>query len=79
MVVETRLDHSMKICRNTPRCYRVNIKAGGEIPHQITPFSFGRNGPNNPTIVMFESMASTSNTYDESQPSTHGDMGRGSA
>ena len=73
MVVETHLDPSMEISPNTPRGNRVNIIAGGVIPHQnhpyVTTFSYGRNGPNNSTIVMFRPMASTSNrsTYDESQ------------
>ena len=33
MVVGTNLDPSMKIYQNTPRGYRVNIRAGGVIPH----------------------------------------------
>ena len=36
MVVETHLDTSMEIYQNTPRGYRVNTRAGGVIPHQIT-------------------------------------------
>ena len=36
MVVETHLDPSMEINQNTPRGYRVNTRAGGVIPHQIT-------------------------------------------
>ena len=36
MVVETHLDASMEIYQNTPRGYRVNTRAGGVIPHQIT-------------------------------------------
>ena len=72
MVVETHLHPSMEIYQNTPRGYRVNTRAGGIIPPSnhpyVTPFSYGRHGPNNSPIVMFEPMTSTSNTHDESQP-----------
>ena len=33
----------------------------------VTAFSYGRKGPNNKAIVMVGPMASTSNTFDESQ------------
>ena len=64
MVVETHLDPSMEICQNTLRGYKVNIRVGGVIPHQITlmsplPHHYGRNGPNNSQIVMFGPMANT--------------------
>ena len=64
MVVETHLDPSMEIYQYTPRGYRANTRAGGVIPHQITFVS--PNGPNNSTIVMFETIVITSNTFDES-------------
>ena len=39
MVVETRLDSSMEIYQNTQKSNRVNIRARGIIPHQITLMS----------------------------------------
>ena len=36
MVVETHLDPSIEIYQNIPIRYRVNIRARGVIPHQIT-------------------------------------------
>ena len=72
MVVETRQDPRMELYRNTPWNYRVYYKGWrGNTPSNypfVTPFSYGRNGPNDKTIVMFGPMASTSNTFDESQP-----------
>ena len=48
-----------------------NIMAGVVIPPlnypYVTAFSYGRKGPNNKAIVMIGPMASTSNTFDESQ------------
>ena len=39
MVVENHLDPSMEIYQNIPRGYRVNTRAGGVVPHQITLMS----------------------------------------
>ena len=45
MVIKTHIDHSMEIYQKTPLGYRVNIRAGGVIAHQITLMSplYGRN------------------------------------
>ena len=39
MVVDTHLDPSMEIYQNTPISYRINIRARGVIPSQITLMS----------------------------------------
>ena len=66
MMVDTHLDPSMEIYQNTPIGNRVNTRARAVIPPSnhpyVTPFSYGRHGPNNSTIVMFEPMT---NTFDE--------------
>ena len=81
MVVETHQDPRMELCHNTPRNYRGNIRAGGVIPHQITLLS--------PRMAGMDRMTKRVSCLDQwlvlqihlmnPNPSTHGDMGWGSA
>ena len=81
MGVETHQDPSMEIYQNTPRGYRVNIRAGGVIPHKITlmlPILIGQKW----TKYLNDCHVWTNGQYFKyigpmmnPNPITHGDMG----
>ena len=81
MVVETYIDHSMEIYQKIPWGYRVNIRAGGVIPHQITLMSPLSHLAEMDQIIQrlscLDQWPVLQIKMKNPNPSIHGDMGRG--